>query len=83
MDETTTVGIDLAKEVFAVCVLDARGAVLERKVLRRASFERWAAALSRCTVANGSPLRRSPALRRAEEVVGLPSFMGSLARSVR
>ena len=51
MDEITTVGIDLAKEVFAVCVLDARGAVLERKVLRRAGFERWAAALSRCTVA--------------------------------
>jgi hypothetical protein len=26
MEERTTVGIDLAKEVFAVCVLDARGA---------------------------------------------------------
>ncbi len=51
MDEITTVGIDLAKEVFTVCVLDARGAVLERRVLRRASFERWAAALSRRTVA--------------------------------
>jgi hypothetical protein len=51
MDEITTVGIDLAKEVFAVCVLDARGAVLERKVLRRAAFERWAAALAPCIVA--------------------------------
>jgi len=51
MDEITTVGIDLAKEVFAVCVLDARGAVLERKVLRRAAFERWAAALASSTVA--------------------------------
>lgn len=51
MEEITTVGIDLAKEVFAVCVLDARGAVVERKVLRRAAFERWAAALSPCTVA--------------------------------
>jgi transposase len=50
MDEITTVGIDLAKEVFAVCILDHRGAVLERKVLRRAAFERWAAALPRCTV---------------------------------
>jgi hypothetical protein len=27
-------------------VLDAHGAVLERKVLRRAAFERWAAALA-------------------------------------
>ena len=51
MEEITTVGIDLAKEVFAVCVLDAHGAVLERKVLRRAAFERWAATLAPCTVA--------------------------------
>ena len=45
MEEMTTVGIDLAKDVFAICVLDARGAVVERKVLRRAAFERWAEAL--------------------------------------
>jgi transposase len=45
MEEITTVGIDLAKDVFAICVLDARGAVVERKVLRRAAFERWAEAL--------------------------------------
>lgn len=51
MNETTTIGIDLAKEVFAVCVLDAHGAVLERRVLRRDAFERWAAARPACTVA--------------------------------
>ena len=51
MGEATTVGIDLAKEVFAICVLDARGAVIERKVLRRAAFEHWAAAVPPCTVA--------------------------------
>lgn len=52
MDEITTVGIDLAKDVFAVCLLDARGAVAERKVLRRAAFERWAESLSGpCVVA--------------------------------
>ncbi len=51
MQQITTVGIDLAKEVFAVCILDARGAVVERKVLRRAAFERWAATLPSCTVA--------------------------------
>ncbi|MCE2647103.1 MAG: IS110 family transposase, partial [Burkholderiaceae bacterium] len=45
MEEMTTVGIDLAKDVFAIYVLDARGAVVERKVLRRAAFERWAEAL--------------------------------------
>ena len=51
MDEITTVGIDLGKEVFAVCILDHRGVVLDRKMLRRAAFERWAAALPRCVVA--------------------------------
>ena len=52
MDKRTTVGIDLAKDVFAICVLDADGAVLDRKVLRRAAFERWAESLSEpCTVA--------------------------------
>jgi transposase len=51
MNEIITVGIDLAKEVFAVCILDHRGAVVERKVLRRAAFERWAGTLAPCTVA--------------------------------
>ena len=52
MDKRTTVGIDLAKDVFAVCVLDAHGGVAERKVLRRAVFERWAESLSEpCVVA--------------------------------
>ncbi len=46
MDKRTTVGIDLAKEIFAICVLDAQGAVLERKVLRRTAFERWAESLA-------------------------------------
>jgi transposase len=51
MDKLTTVGIDLAKEVIAVCVLDAHGAVVERRVLRRDAFERWAEQLPRCSVA--------------------------------
>jgi transposase len=51
MDQLTTVGIDLAKEVFAVCVLDATGTVLQRRVLRREAFIRWAEQLSLCCVA--------------------------------
>jgi hypothetical protein len=46
IDKRTTVGIDLAKHVFAICVLDGHGAVIDRKVLRRAAFERWAESLS-------------------------------------
>ena len=41
MEQRTTVGIDLAKEIFAVCVLNAAGEIVERQRLRRAAFERW------------------------------------------
>jgi len=51
MDKLTTVGIDLAKDVIAVCVLDRHGAVAERRVLRRAAFERWAEQLPPSNVA--------------------------------
>jgi transposase len=51
MQQLTTVGIDLAKDVIAVCVLDRHGAVIERHVLRRAAFERWAERLSPTNVA--------------------------------
>ena len=50
MEKLTTVGVDLAKDVIAVCVLDGHGAVVERRVLRRDAFERWAGQLSRCNV---------------------------------
>jgi len=52
MEQRTTVGIDLAKEVFAVCVMDAAGTVIERQRLRRAAFERWLQSLQgTCVVA--------------------------------
>jgi transposase len=42
MEQLTTVGVDLAKNVIAACVLDAHGAIVERRVLSRGAFERWA-----------------------------------------
>jgi len=51
MNQPTTVGIDLAKDVFAVCILDVTGAVVERRVLRRDAFIRWAERLAPCRVA--------------------------------
>jgi transposase len=51
MDQLTTVGIDLAKDVFAICILDVTGAVVERRVLRRDAFIRWADRLAPCRVA--------------------------------
>lgn len=51
MDQITTVGIDLAKDVIAVCVMDQHGSVTEQHVLRRDAFERWAAQLPPAVVA--------------------------------
>ena len=51
MEQLTTVGVDLAKDVIAACVLDVHGAVIERRVLRRGAFERWAEQLPSCKVA--------------------------------
>jgi transposase len=51
VEQLTTVGLDLAKEVIAACVLDVHGAVIERRVLRRGAFERWAEQLPACRVA--------------------------------
>src|SRR5215470_1769906 len=45
------VGIDLAKDVIAVCVLDVHGAAMERRVFRREAFERWAEQLPASNVA--------------------------------
>jgi transposase len=51
VEQLTTVGLDLAKDVIAACVLDVHGAVIERRVLRRGAFERWAEQLPSCKVA--------------------------------
>lgn len=51
MQDITTIGIDLAKEVFAVCMLDQTGAVVYSKVLKRDAFMSWAEQLSPCAVA--------------------------------
>ena len=40
---TITIGVDLAKQVFSACSLDERGAVTQRRDLRRDSFTLWLA----------------------------------------
>ena len=52
MDKVSRVGIDLAKRVFHVTAVDADGAVLERRKLRRAGLQSYLALLpAGCTVA--------------------------------
>ena len=42
---TITTGVDLAKDRFAVCVVDAAGRVLRRQDLQREAFAPWLAQL--------------------------------------
>ena len=48
--EITTIGIDLAKSVFAVCGADSRGQVVMRRQLRRAQVLNFMRGLPRCVV---------------------------------
>ena len=41
--KSTTVGIDLAKQVFATCTLDDKGTVIARKELQRDALPGWLA----------------------------------------
>jgi transposase len=49
MNEITTVGADLAKEVIVVCAGDAQGRTVYFKQFSFAGFAEWAAKLSACT----------------------------------
>ena len=51
MSEVSTIGLDLAKNVFQVHGADASGAVLVRKKLRRDQVLKFLAAQPACTVA--------------------------------
>ena len=45
MDAITTVGVDLAKEVIAVCGADRSGKTVFTRVFRREAFAAWAVRL--------------------------------------
>src|SRR5258708_40005188 len=47
MKEVSTVGLDLAKKVFQVHGVDARGTVVVRRALRRSQLLAWVAKLPR------------------------------------
>ncbi len=48
MNEITTVGVDLAKEVIAVCAADRSGKSVFTRVFRRDAFAAWAVQLPPC-----------------------------------
>jgi len=48
MNEITTVGVDLAKEVIAVCAADRSGKTVFTRVFRRDAFAAWAVQLPPC-----------------------------------
>jgi len=50
MNEVSTIGLDIAKQVFQVHAIDGRGAAVVRRALRRRQVLRWFAELPRCLV---------------------------------
>jgi transposase len=50
MKEVSTIGLDIAKNVFQVRGVDRGGAVVVRRMLRRAQVVAWFAKLPRCLV---------------------------------
>jgi transposase len=50
VDQITTVGVDLAKDVIVVCVGNAAGTVVLRKQLSFGAFAAWAQNLSPCVI---------------------------------
>src|SRR3981189_890357 len=50
MKEVSTVGLDLAKKVFQLHGVDARGTVVVRRAVRRSQLLAWFAKLPRCLV---------------------------------
>ena len=48
VNEITTVGVDLAKEVIVVCAADAAGRAIYFKQLSFSGFAEWAANLPPC-----------------------------------
>ena len=60
MEQPTTVGIDLAKEVFAICVPSAHGAVIETRTNATRSVPALAGQLARGAGGHGSMQQRPP-----------------------
>ena len=50
MNELSTIGLDIAKKIFQVHGVDASGAVVERRALRRSQVLAWFAKLPPCVV---------------------------------
>jgi transposase len=50
VDQITTVGVDLAKDVIVVCASNAAGAVVLRKQLSFGAFAAWAGNLAPCVI---------------------------------
>jgi transposase len=48
MNEITTVGVDLAKEVIAVCAADRSGKIVFTRLFPREAFAAWAVRLPPC-----------------------------------
>jgi transposase len=77
MNEITTVGVDLAKEVIVVCGGDAAGRVVLRKQLSFAGFAAWAANLPPCVIGMESCSSAHHWARKLERMGHTPKLMAA------
>jgi hypothetical protein len=77
-----TVGVDLAKNVFSICELDAGGRVRQRRDLQRAGFAVWLAQLPVGTVVV-APSNGAAACGQRREDDGVSKDSISLTRAKR
>lgn len=74
----TTVGVDLAKNVFVVCVADAAGRVSETREFNRAGFLAWLATLQQGTVVGMEACGGAHCWGRTMQALGLePRLMAA------
>ncbi len=83
--DATTVGVDLAKNVFEIALADSRGHIVERQRLTRARFDRFFVNRTACRIRNrrrrhdsNMNLRKKRTPRASQHYVGWRARQKSL-----
>ena len=86
MEQITTVGIDLAKNVFSLHGVDAAGKTVLRRTVRRDRLVETVAQLSPCLIGmeacSGKRPRGCRSSRGARSMICLSSYAGSMSASM-
>ena len=76
--DATTVGVDLAKNIFVACVADCAGRIVERREFNRAGFLTWLGTLPAGTVIGMEACGSAHHWGRTAQRLGLASWATDL-----